>query len=269
MKRLLVLLLVGIVIAIPAGAAVAQDATPADPIHPTILVRQDPVLGQYFADSAGRTLYLFTKDTAPGESTCYDECATNWPPFVANEPFALPLGVGGELSTVQRTDGTTQVAYNGMPLYYFAGDTAAGDTNGQGVGGVWWIVSPGMAMGATPTATTPMTENVGTPTASGAIAVTLSDYTIQSSDVTFQTGQEYTFTITNNGATVHEFLIEPAGVDDKPLEANGTEAEAEDIQPGASATVTWTFTEPGNYQMTCHVPGHYPAGMALNITVVS
>lgn len=267
MKRLLVLVLIGIVIAVPAGAAVAQDATPADPEHPTILVRQDPVLGAYFAAPDGRTLYLFTKDTTPNESTCYDECAANWPPFTASEPFALPLGVDGELSTVQRTDGTTQVAYNGMPLYYFAGDKAAGDTNGQGVGDVWWIVAPGMAMGATPAAAS-MVEDMGTPAAAGEIAVTLSDFTVQSSDVTFQAGQEYTFTITNDGAAVHEFLIERAGADDEPLEANGEEAEVEDIQPGSIATLTWTFDEPGNYQLTCHVPGHYPAGMALNITVV-
>jgi len=269
MKRLPVLALVAVMTLLPADALLAQDATPAaDPLNPTVLVRTDPALGAYFADPNGMTLYLFTKDTTPNESSCSDECTTNWPPFVASEPFALPLGVDGDLTLVQRTDGSTQVAYNGMPLYFFAGDEAAGDTNGQGVGDVWWIVAPGMAMGATPPAGAPMSLTIGTPAAAGDIAVTLSDYSIESSAVTFQVGQEYTFTVTNNGATVHEFVLEHAGANDEPLEANGAEAEAEDIDPGSSKTVSWTFTEPGNYQLTCHVPGHYPAGMALNITVV-
>jgi len=269
MKRFLVLSIVGVLTMIPVGALLAQDATPgADPLHPTVLVRQDAALGRYLADPAGMTLYLFSKDTTPNESACYDECATNWPPYVASEPFALPLGVDGELTLVQRTDGTTQVAYNGMPLYYFAGDETAGDTNGQAVGDVWWVVAPGMQMGATPAAGATMAD-LGTPAAAGEVAVTLTDYAIESSAVTFQAGLEYSFTITNDGAAVHEFLIEPAGADDEPLEANGEEAEAEDIDPGASKTLTWIFTEPGAYQLTCHVPGHYPAGMALNITVAA
>ena len=269
MKRVLLLVVIGVLMMAPAKALLAHDATPtADASHPTIQVRQDAAVGRYFADPAGMTLYVFSKDTVPNESTCSDQCATNWPPFVASEPFALPLEVDGELTPVQRADGAMQVAYNGMPLYYFAGDKAAGDTNGQGIGGFWSVATPGMQMGATPAAGTPMGTDMGTPAAAGAVTVTLSDYTIEASAVTFRVGQEYTFTITNNGAMIHEFLIERAGAADEPLEVNDEEAEVEDIDPGASKTLTWTFTEPGAYQLTCHVPGHYPAGMALNITVM-
>jgi uncharacterized cupredoxin-like copper-binding protein len=139
--------------------------------------------------------------------------------------------------------------------------------NGQGVGGVWFIVAPGTQFGATPTAGTPTAVEMGTPAAAGEVTVTLMDGNVDSSVVTFQVGQEYTFNITNSGSNVHAFYIEKAGANHEPLEANGEEAEVEDIQPGASASLTWTFTEPGNYQLACHVPGHYPAGMALNVKV--
>jgi predicted lipoprotein with Yx(FWY)xxD motif len=96
-------------------------------------------LGDIVTDADGNSLYLFLADT-PGEpSTCYDQCEENWPPLTA----ALGAGDGIDASLVgaaDRTDGTAQVTYNGWPLYYFAGDSAPGDTNGQGVGDVWYLV---------------------------------------------------------------------------------------------------------------------------------
>ena len=77
------------------------------------------------------------------------------------------------------------------------------------------------------------------------------------------------FNVTNNGTEVHEFVIEPAGAVDEPLEANGEEVEIEDIEPGQTASLTFTFTEAGNFQFSCHIPGYYPAGMALNVKVVA
>lgn len=268
--KLLLVLMTGVLVGfISAGTLLAENGSAhADVTNPTLYVRADPAVGRYFTDSAGMTLYRFTKDTAANESTCYDQCAANWPPFVASEPFALPLDVDGELSLVQRTDGTTQVAYNGMPLYYFAGDAAVGDIDGQGVGDVWWVVAPGTNMGAARPAGTPAATGIGTPAAAGVVTVTLTDYAIESSAATLQAGQEYTFSITNNGVAMHEFLIEVTGAQDEPLEANDEEAEAEDIAPGETKMLTWVFGEPGRYQFTCHIPGHYPAGMALNITVV-
>jgi predicted lipoprotein with Yx(FWY)xxD motif len=50
--------------------------------------------------------------------------------------------VTGEIGTITGVDGSTQVTLNGWPLYYYAGESAAGDTNGQGVGGVWWVLTP-------------------------------------------------------------------------------------------------------------------------------
>ena len=95
-------------------------------------------LGDILQDSGGRTLYLFNPD-AQGDSTCYDDCADAWPAFV--EEGSAGEGVDASLlGTTTRTDGAVQVTYNGWPLYYFSGDSAPGDTNGQALNDVWWVV---------------------------------------------------------------------------------------------------------------------------------
>jgi predicted lipoprotein with Yx(FWY)xxD motif len=99
-------------------------------------------LGDILVDADGRTLYLFENDT-DGKSTCYDDCATNWPALIAEgDPVAGDGVDASQLGTTERTDGTQQVTYAGQPLYHFAGDEAPGDTNGQEIGDVWYVVSP-------------------------------------------------------------------------------------------------------------------------------
>lgn len=98
--------------------------------------------GDILVDGEGRTLYRFLND-AEGESTCVDACLDNWPVLgVEGEPEAGDGADAAALGTLERDDGTTQVTYGGFPLYYFAGDTAPGDTNGHGVGDVWYLVAP-------------------------------------------------------------------------------------------------------------------------------
>lgn len=113
-------------------------------------VAETPELGEFLTDAEGMTLYTFTKDE-PGVSNCYDECATNWPPVYV-EGATLPDGVEGELTEIERTDGTMQLAFNGWPLYTFVGDQAPGDTTGQGLNEVWWVASTAPAMEASPMA---------------------------------------------------------------------------------------------------------------------
>lgn len=91
----------------------------------------------------GLTLYTFANDTE-GKSTCTGDCATTWPPLLVEEgePTAS-MDVPGSLGVYERMeDGGRQLTYNGMPLYYFSGDSAPGDTNGQGLGGVWFVAAP-------------------------------------------------------------------------------------------------------------------------------
>jgi len=97
-------------------------------------------LGSVLVDGEGMTLYVFTNDTG-GTSSCYDDCASSWPPLLSTAEPAPGDGVDAtKLGTTERTDGGTQVTYAGMPLYTFASDTAAGDTTGQGVGTKWYVI---------------------------------------------------------------------------------------------------------------------------------
>lgn len=97
-------------------------------------------LGEYLVDGDGNTLYVFMPD-AQGDSTCYDDCETNWPPLTGGAEAGA--GVDAQLiGSTTRTDGSDQVTYDGRPLYYFAGDAAPGDTTGQGINDVWFVVSP-------------------------------------------------------------------------------------------------------------------------------
>jgi predicted lipoprotein with Yx(FWY)xxD motif len=92
-------------------------------------------LGNILVDAEGRTLYAFTKDKGD-QSVCSGQCASNWPALTVTG--AAKAGAGAQtslLSTSKQANGNTQVTYGGRPLYYFAGDT-----NGQGVGGVWFVV---------------------------------------------------------------------------------------------------------------------------------
>lgn len=85
-------------------------------------------------DPKGLTLYTFDNDRQ-GVSNCYDGCAVDWPPFYA-KPDATDYGY---FSVIQRQDGEYQWAYKGAPLYYWIGDARPGDTNGDGIGGVWHV----------------------------------------------------------------------------------------------------------------------------------
>jgi predicted lipoprotein with Yx(FWY)xxD motif len=109
----------------------------------TIQVSKDASLGDILVDGKGMTLYLFTRDQA-NVSNCYDQCAANWPPLLiaAGKEATAGQGVTGKLGAIDRTDGSRQVTYNSLPLYYYIKDTKAGDTTGQNVGQVWFVVHP-------------------------------------------------------------------------------------------------------------------------------
>ena len=124
----------------PDDAATEDEAaaeTDAD------LAVADSPLGAHLVDGEGLTLYLFDNDE-PGVSNCTGDCLASWPPLTVDDEPAWDDGVDGALvGTIERDDdGSTQVTYDGMPLYFWAGDAAPGDVNGQGVNDVWWVVAP-------------------------------------------------------------------------------------------------------------------------------
>jgi predicted lipoprotein with Yx(FWY)xxD motif len=100
-------------------------------------------VGDVLTGPNGRTLYLFEKDTGP-KSTCSGECANDWPPLTAGGKLTAGSDVKASmLGTTKRSDGASQVTYNGHPLYYFEGDKNAGDTAGQGLdrfGAEWYVL---------------------------------------------------------------------------------------------------------------------------------
>ena len=123
----------------PAGSSAAGSVSSV-----TVKTHNGP-LGQYLTDGSGRALYLFASDTG-ATSSCSGACASAWPPLTANGSVSATGDAASvDVATITRSDGSKQVAYAGHPLYYFAGDSRAGQTNGQGVDGFgarWWLVAP-------------------------------------------------------------------------------------------------------------------------------
>jgi predicted lipoprotein with Yx(FWY)xxD motif len=123
-----------------SAAPSAEAPSAAPPAAAATIALAETPLGTVIVDADGKTLYLFEKDT-DGTSTCYEDCAAAWPPLLATGEVTAGEGLDASLlTTVDRTDGTKQVKYGSWPLYYFAADAAAGDTTGQAVSDVWWVV---------------------------------------------------------------------------------------------------------------------------------
>jgi predicted lipoprotein with Yx(FWY)xxD motif len=140
------LALAPVAIAACGGGGATASTTPATTAStsPTSIGTGKTALGTILVDSQGRTLYLFTHD-AGVTSMCSGPCATAWPPLVSPGAATATSGANAALlGTSKRADGTTQVTYNGHPLYRFVKDQTAGETNGQGVtafGGSWFTVT--------------------------------------------------------------------------------------------------------------------------------
>lgn len=139
----------------PEGEPVVVEEPAAEPATATgdpsagtaLTVDSLPGAGAYLADGSGRSLYLLEGEPQ-GQSTCYDACAEEWPPFLAPQgtPEAqAPAVQAGLIGTLQRRDGATQVTYGGHALYYYHEDQGPGQTNGQDLTdqwGEWYLVRP-------------------------------------------------------------------------------------------------------------------------------
>ncbi len=111
-----------------AGAATVSTAKVGD-------------LGTVLVNGDGRTLYLFQSDSG-STSSCVDTCAGTWPALTTSGDASATSGADASmLGTTSRSDGSTQVTYNGHPLYTYSGDMAAGQANGEGFGGLWYAVT--------------------------------------------------------------------------------------------------------------------------------
>ena len=143
------------------GSAPAAGSSASASATETVITTHAGSAGAFLTDGSGRTVYLWAKDPT-NMSECSGACAQAWPPVPATGTLTATGGVqASDLGTITRSDGTKQVTYDGHPLYYFVGDSAAGQTNGQGsdnFGAKWWLVAPSGA------------EITGTDTAAAAAA---------------------------------------------------------------------------------------------------
>nr|WP_225884658.1 SCO0930 family lipoprotein [Streptomyces sp. fd1-xmd] len=131
-----------------AAKAAPAEAAPAAPAGageaaPGLSVAKDPKLGEHIVDGKGMTVYRFKKDTAwPMVSNCTGDCLAKWP-VVPPVDKANAKGITEKnYRVMDRPDGKQQQTVDCWPIYTFSGDKKPGDTNGQGVGGTWYAVSP-------------------------------------------------------------------------------------------------------------------------------
>lgn len=167
MKRLVAISVTAVAAAaLAAGCGGSSDnssdtsPTPSPAGSSAGLHTEDSKYGQILVDASGRTLYLLTADNGT-QSSCYGECAVIWPPDTQTGTATGGQVDAAKVGTTARTDNTSQVTYNGHPLYTYAQDAKPGDVNGQGLntfGGTWYVVGPN---GNAVTTTTPSPSNGG------------------------------------------------------------------------------------------------------------
>jgi predicted lipoprotein with Yx(FWY)xxD motif len=126
----------------PSEAAASEAAASEAASGEAAVLVADSDLGEILTDADGNVIYFFANDSEGEPSTCEGDCFDNWPPVPAEGTPTAGEGVTAELGSTEATDGTMMLTVNGFPAYYFAGDEAPGDTNGQGVGEVWWVFGP-------------------------------------------------------------------------------------------------------------------------------
>lgn len=120
-------------------------------------VTNNSTLGQIVTTGSGVTVYRYDADTNnPSKSNCNSGCTSTWPPvLVTGSSLPKVTGVSSSLvGEITRSDGTKQLTLAGWPLYTYTGDSGAGSTSGQGIGGTWWAVTPTGAKASTTTSST-------------------------------------------------------------------------------------------------------------------
>ncbi len=149
-RQLFPLLLAGVLILTACGDSGGDGSGGTDAAGDSISTASTD-LGTVLVDPDGFTVYVFLNDTN-GESTCYDSCAATWPAVPGDTAISSDLD-DSIFGTTTRTDGTDQLTVDGQPLYRYAPDANPGDTDGQGVGDVWFVVGSDGAMIGGPEAT--------------------------------------------------------------------------------------------------------------------
>jgi predicted lipoprotein with Yx(FWY)xxD motif len=134
----------------PTAAAAGQSATAKE----AVLTIRKTKLGNVLVNAKGDTIYYYKKDKQDsGVSACTGSCSTAWPAVAGKPAVASGVTVAGKLGTIKLSNGTLQATYNGYPLYTYAQDMAAGQTTGNGEGGVWYVITGKVLTGTGSTST--------------------------------------------------------------------------------------------------------------------
>jgi predicted lipoprotein with Yx(FWY)xxD motif len=134
-----------VVLGLTLGSPQATGSTVSTSPSSTVVTTRDTPLGRILVDAQGRTLYLFAKDSGPA-SACSGSCLTYWPAVVVTgQPQAAGGASAASVGVITGSQGSKQLSYAGHPLYYFAGDSQAGQTGGQALdqfGAEWFVLDP-------------------------------------------------------------------------------------------------------------------------------
>lgn len=198
-----------------------------------------PVLGT----ASGRTLYVFVDDLLTrAPSACTGDCAHDWVPMPAGGRITVRTGVSGRVGTIVRSDGERQLTMDGRPLYLFSGDRAPGDTRGNGVGNLWWAMTPS-GLTATSYPLTPSTYEA-------AQSTTLTIVQTRLGPVVANDRGQVLYTYADDTATTSACTADWCLVDWPPLEPPGAPTKS----PSISASVGVISGAGGTTQVT--LDGH-------------
>lgn len=115
---------------------------PAVAMHHEVKIVEAAGVGKYLTDAEGMTLYWFKMDS-PNKSACTGDCVGNWPLFFRAKVAPPPGLTADEFGTITREDGGKQTTFRGYPLYYYKGDSKAGESKGNNMMDIWFLVDPG------------------------------------------------------------------------------------------------------------------------------
>jgi predicted lipoprotein with Yx(FWY)xxD motif len=128
-----------------SASAMSTKSSPAggssgmSPAGMVALEKVKTAAGPVLADAKGFALYWYAKDTTM-TSACTGSCATAWPPVTGQPGAAMGVHLVGKFGTIKRANGALQATYKGHPLYTYAGDSAPGQTKGNGLDGTWHVI---------------------------------------------------------------------------------------------------------------------------------
>jgi predicted lipoprotein with Yx(FWY)xxD motif/plastocyanin len=204
-----------------------SGTTAIPPVPTTISISTSATLGNYLTDAKGMSLYYFDKDTK-NVSNCAEACLAKWPLFFA-DPVTVPAGLKAEdFGTITRADGAKQTTFKGFPLYYWVNDVKSGDTLGQNVGKVWFVVDPVKFNGTTAVAPTE-------PPVGKTYNIDISNFAFSEAVLTIEVGSTVTWT---NKDEVEHNAVAVDGTFKLPLLAQGKSG-------------SFTFTKAGEYDYFC------------------